>query len=149
MTSTTIVSVHARQILDSRGRPTVAWGLAIAAYTVFAAVSVQKVMAGAKSCGCFGPAAVDPVKLASAANPAVGVVALGGAATIAGVVRDTSGAVLPGVTVEAASPALIEKAHEVLTRHVEKIGRLLRGDLPANGYDGDRVAASRSQPRPR
>ena len=30
-------------------------------------------------------------------------------ATIAGVVRDASGAVLPGVTVEAASPALIEK----------------------------------------
>ena len=29
---------------------------------------------------------------------------------IAGVVRDTSGAVLPGVTVEAASPALIEKS---------------------------------------
>src|SRR5262249_199086 len=28
---------------------------------------------------------------------------------IAGVVRDTTGAVLPGVTVEAASPALIEK----------------------------------------
>jgi hypothetical protein len=28
---------------------------------------------------------------------------------IAGVVRDDSGAVLPGVTVEAASPALIEK----------------------------------------
>ena len=30
-------------------------------------------------------------------------------ATITGAVRDTSGAVLPGVTVEAASPALIEK----------------------------------------
>ena len=30
-------------------------------------------------------------------------------ASIAGVVKDTSGAVLPGVTVEAASPALIEK----------------------------------------
>src|SRR5947207_8925643 len=30
--------------------------------------------------------------------------------SITGVVRDTSGAVLPGVTVEAASPALIEKA---------------------------------------
>jgi protocatechuate 3,4-dioxygenase beta subunit len=31
------------------------------------------------------------------------------AATITGTVKDTSGAVLPGVTVEAASPALIEK----------------------------------------
>src|SRR4029453_5865223 len=31
-------------------------------------------------------------------------------ASIAGTVKDTSGAILPGVTVEAASPALIEKA---------------------------------------
>ena len=30
-------------------------------------------------------------------------------ASVAGVVRDSSGAVLPGVTVEASSPALIEK----------------------------------------
>jgi hypothetical protein len=36
-------------------------------------------------------------------------------AFIAGVVRDTSGAVLPGVTVEAASPALIEKTRTVVT----------------------------------
>lgn len=35
--------------------------------------------------------------------------------TIAGVVRDTSGAVMPGVTVEAASPALIEKVRSVVT----------------------------------
>src|SRR2546425_12864111 len=35
--------------------------------------------------------------------------------TIAGVVRDTSGGVLPGVTVEAASPVLIEKARTVVT----------------------------------
>src|SRR5262245_50073439 len=34
---------------------------------------------------------------------------------IAGVVRDTSGAVLPGVTVEAASSALIEKVRTVVT----------------------------------
>ncbi len=34
---------------------------------------------------------------------------------IAGVVRDTSGALLPGVTVEAASPALIEKIRTVVT----------------------------------
>src|SRR5690349_12566590 len=34
---------------------------------------------------------------------------------IAGVVKDTSGAVLPGVTVEAASPALIEKTRSVTT----------------------------------
>src|SRR5207249_1361603 len=36
-------------------------------------------------------------------------------ASIAGVVRDTSGAVMPGVTVEAASPALIEKVRSVIT----------------------------------
>jgi hypothetical protein len=36
-------------------------------------------------------------------------------ASIAGVVRDVSGAVLPGVTVEAASPVLIEKARTVVT----------------------------------
>jgi len=36
-------------------------------------------------------------------------------ASITGVVRDTSGAVLPGVTVEAASPALIERVRSVVT----------------------------------
>ena len=36
-------------------------------------------------------------------------------ASIAGVVRDTSGAVLPGVTVEASSPALIERVRSVVT----------------------------------
>ena len=35
--------------------------------------------------------------------------------SIGGTVRDTSGAVLPGVTVEAASPALIEKVRTVVT----------------------------------
>src|SRR5712692_8050888 len=34
---------------------------------------------------------------------------------IAGVARDTSGAVLPGVTVEATSPVLIEKVRTVVT----------------------------------
>src|SRR5687767_5466507 len=36
-------------------------------------------------------------------------------ASITGVVRDASGAVLPGVTVEASSPALIEKVRTVVT----------------------------------
>jgi hypothetical protein len=36
-------------------------------------------------------------------------------ATIAGLVKDTSGAVLPGVTIEAASPALIEKVRTTVT----------------------------------
>src|SRR5215218_6333487 len=36
-------------------------------------------------------------------------------ATIAGVVKDASGGILPGVTVEAASPELIEKVRSVVT----------------------------------
>ena len=36
-------------------------------------------------------------------------------ASITGVVRDTSGGVLPGVTVEAASPVLIEKVRTAVT----------------------------------
>ena len=38
-----------------------------------------------------------------------------GEASITGVVRDASGAVLPGVTVQASSPALIEKQREVVS----------------------------------
>jgi hypothetical protein len=37
------------------------------------------------------------------------------AQSVTGLVRDTSGGILPGVTVEAASPALIEKARTVVT----------------------------------
>src|SRR4051812_29110225 len=36
-------------------------------------------------------------------------------ASIVGIVKDASGAVLPGVTVEASSPALIEKTRTVVT----------------------------------
>jgi hypothetical protein len=36
-------------------------------------------------------------------------------ATITGTVKDASGAVLPGVTVEASSPALIEKTRSAVT----------------------------------
>jgi len=36
-------------------------------------------------------------------------------ASIAGTVKDASGAVLPGVTVEASSPVLIEKARSATT----------------------------------
>src|SRR5262245_18752279 len=41
--------------------------------------------------------------------------AFGQGSGIAGVVRDTSGAVMPGVTVEASSPVLIEKVRSVTT----------------------------------
>ena len=40
------------------------------------------------------------------------------AGAVAGVVRDTTGAVLPGVTVEAASPALIEKVRSGVTNEL-------------------------------
>ena len=40
---------------------------------------------------------------------------LASAQTLAGTVRDASGAVLPGVTVEAASPALIEKVRSAIS----------------------------------
>src|SRR5690349_24189704 len=42
-------------------------------------------------------------------------VALAQTSAIAGTVKDTSGAVLPGVTVEASSPALIEKVRSAVT----------------------------------
>ena len=49
-------------------------------------------------------------------GPAAGAGAqVGDAASIAGVVRDASGGVLPGVTVEAASPALIDKVRSAIT----------------------------------
>src|SRR6187200_327327 len=46
---------------------------------------------------------------------AVMVPSLAVAQSITGVIRDVSGAVLPGVTVEAASPALIEKVRTAVT----------------------------------
>src|SRR5690242_15059540 len=52
-------------------------------------------------------------------------------AAIAGVVKDTSGAVLPGVTVEAASPALIEKARTAVT---DTTGQYRIIDLRAGTY---------------
>src|SRR6187397_2568329 len=52
-------------------------------------------------------------------------------AVIAGSVRDTSGAVLPGVTVEAASPALIEK---VRTATTDSSGQYRIEDLRPGSY---------------
>ena len=52
-------------------------------------------------------------------------------ATIAGAVRDSSGAVLPGVTVEAASPVLIEK---VRTATTDGTGRFRIEDLRPGTY---------------
>jgi hypothetical protein len=58
----------------------------------------------------------------------------GGAQTlgsIAGAVKDTSGAVLPGVTVEAASPALIEKIRTAVT---DGAGQYTIVNLPVGAY---------------
>src|SRR5688572_5339079 len=52
-------------------------------------------------------------------------------ATIAGLVRDSSGAVLPGVTVEAASEVLIEKVRTAVT---DSTGRYQIVDLRAGTY---------------
>ena len=50
---------------------------------------------------------------------------------IAGVVKDTTGAVLPGVTVEASSPALIEKTK---TAAIAKAKELAAKDVTATFY---------------
>src|SRR3954462_10934585 len=51
--------------------------------------------------------------------------------SITGTVRDTSGAVLPGVTVEVASPALIEK---VRTAATDSTGQYRIVSLPPGTY---------------
>src|SRR5215469_18284407 len=52
-------------------------------------------------------------------------------ATLAGVVKDSSGAVLPGVTVEASSPALIEKTRTAIT---DGTGQYRVTELPPGTY---------------
>src|ERR1700724_2001026 len=54
-----------------------------------------------------------------------------GTSGVAGVVKDTSGAVLPGVTVEAAGAALIEKTRSVVT---DAEGQYKIVDLPGGTY---------------
>lgn len=53
-------------------------------------------------------------------------------ATLAGTVRDASGGVLPGVTVEAASPALIEKVRTTVT---DGTGQYRLPELPPGTYN--------------
>ena len=53
-------------------------------------------------------------------------------ATLAGVVRDTSGAVLPGVTVEASSDVLIEKLRTAVS---DNSGQYRITDLPPGTYN--------------
>ena len=51
-------------------------------------------------------------------------------ASITGVVKDASGGVLPGVTVEAASPALIEKVRTARRTAVASTGSSTCGQAP-------------------
>src|SRR5215470_2486456 len=55
------------------------------------------------------------VIVSSIVLPATAVAQTALSGSISGVVRDASGGVLPGVTVEAASPALIERTRSVAT----------------------------------
>ena len=79
-------------------------------------------------------------------------------AAITGVVKDTSGGVLPGVTVEAASPVLIEKVRSVVSddtgqyRIVDLRPGHLLGDVHAAGLQHGqarrhRADRARSSPR--
>ena len=68
------------------------------------------------------------IVLAAVATPSV----LFAQAVVTGVVKDASGAVLPGVTVEAASPALIEKVRSATT---DGSGQYRIVDLRPGSYD--------------
>ena len=57
-------------------------------------------------------------------------------ATMAGVVKDSSGAVLPGVTVEASSSSLIEKVRTAVTDGAGEIPVHSRGAPPQMFRDG-------------
>ncbi len=63
--------------------------------------------------------------------PSLGYAQASAQASITGVIRDPSGAVLPGVTVEASSPALIEKLRVVTT---DGAGQYRVVDLPGGVY---------------
>ena len=65
--------------------------------------------------------------------------------SITGVVRDASGGVLPGVTVEAASPALIEKVRSVVTDERACTGSSTCGPAPTPSRS--RCPASARAPR--
>ena len=70
--------------------------------------------------------------------------------SIAGNVRDASGAILPGVAVEASSPALIERARTVVTDEqgryaiVDLRPGLVQGHLHASGLHDVRPGRDRS-----
>jgi hypothetical protein len=76
---------------------------------------------------------VAPLLCALLAIPTAGSAqSASGRAAPSGVVRDASGGVLPGVTVEATSPSLTEKARQQVT---DDAGRYRIIDLPAGTYE--------------
>ncbi len=79
----------------------------------------------------FTVASVIVVSLVSFVSPAAG---QGGDASIIGQVTDQSGAVLPGVTVTATSPAL--QVPSVIRRH-ERAGRVPPGAVAGGDLSGD------------
>ncbi len=87
---------------------------------------------GARTRSLLGPRAVKVTwALAIVAIAALFPSTASAQATIAGVVRDASGAVLPGVTIEAASPVLIEK---VRTGTTDGTGQYRITELPPGTY---------------
>ena len=87
---------------------------------------------GARTRSLLGPRAVKVTwALAVVAIAALFPSTASAQATIAGVVRDASGAVLPGVTVEAASPVLIEKVRSATT---DGTGQYRITELPPGTY---------------
>src|SRR6185503_14670472 len=99
-------------------RPPAAFSLAISPtgggsvwppYRSSTSIALRRSMAMARNCGMARSALLAIVWIA--ALPALA----SAQSAIAGTVRDTSGAVLPGVTVEASSPVLIEKVRSVVS----------------------------------
>ena len=82
---------------------------------------MRRIKRGLRACLVTGVLLVPNIAAAQQAS----------ASGIAGVVKDTSGAVLPGVTVEASSPALIEKTRSVVT---DSEGRYNIVDLRPGSY---------------
>jgi hypothetical protein len=62
----------------------------------------------------MGPRMAVTLSVALTCVVAIPATAVAQTTGIAGTVRDTSGAVIPGVTVEASSPALIEKVRSAV-----------------------------------
>src|SRR6267142_2752414 len=86
---------------------TFVWDVATARACIVARISVEVAMTRAQKSGVVFAAFMMMAPAVTFAQTSAG--------SIAGIVKDTTGAVLQGVTVEASSPALIEKVRTVVT----------------------------------